>query len=242
MGIPMSLDVPGARREDVWGLVTDAFEQLHAANRQFSRFDPGSEVSRYGRGEVAPDDLSDELREVLAVAERASADSGGAFSVRRPDGSLDTDGVVKGWAAQRAVDVLRAGGLSSFCLNAGGDVAAAGEPEPGRGWSVGVRHPADAERVLAVLEVRDGAVATSGLYERGHHVWDGRTGETATELVAATVVAGDLMTADVLATTVLALGPPGVEWAHAHGAAAVIAVLPDGRVLTGGAARQAVPA
>jgi len=238
MGIPMSLDVPGARRAPAWALVTDAFEVLHAANRRFSRFDPSSEVSRYGRGEIAPGEMSDDLREVLAVAERASADSGGAFSVRRPDGSLDTDGVVKGWAAQRAVDVLRAGGLTRFCLNAGGDVAAAGEPEPGRGWNVGVRDPADGRRVLAVLEVRDGAVATSGLYERGNHVWDGRTGEPASGLVSATVVAADLMTADVLATTVLALGPEGVDWARDHGAAAVVAVLPDGRVTTAGTARE----
>jgi thiamine biosynthesis lipoprotein len=145
---------------------------------------------------------------------------------------LDTDGVVKGWAAQRAADVLVAGGLRCFCLNAGGDVVTRGEPAPGRGWQVGIRHPADPGEMLAVLELRDGAVATSGTYERGAHIWDGRTGEPATQLVSASVVAADLTTADVLATSVLALGPDGVAWASAHGAAAVIAVTTDGVVLS----------
>ena len=114
-----------------------------------------------------------------------------------------------------------------------------GEPEPGRGWNVGVRDPSDPQSFLTVLEVRDGAVATSGTYERGEHVWDGRTGQAATGLRAATVVAADLTTADVLATCVLALGPDGIAWAAQHGAAAVLAVDADGELLT---ALQAAPA
>lgn len=231
MGIPMSVDV----RDDDPGtpeLVDRAFEVLREADRRFSRYDPASEVSRFGRGELRPAELSDDLRAVLAVAGQAWEDSGGAFSVRRPDGTLDTDGVVKGWAAQRAADVLVDGGVRSFCLNAGGDVVTRGEPEPGRGWHVGIRDPSDPQVFLVVLELRDGAVATSGTYERGAHVWDGRTGELATELVSASVVAPDLARADVLATTVLALGPAGVAWAGEHGATAVIAVGADGRMLT----------
>ena len=231
MGMPMSVDVRDDG-SDAAALVEEAFAVLRAADRRFSRYDPDSEVSRFGRAELRPTDLSDDLREVLAIAGRAWEDSGGAFSVRRPDGTLDTDGVVKGWAAQRAADVLWAGGLRRYCLNAAGDVAARGEPEPGRGWNVGIRDPADPTAFLAVVELRDGAVATSGTYERGAHVWDGRTGEPATALVSASVVAQDLTTADVLATSVLALGADGVAWASAHGAAAVIAVGADGRVLT----------
>ena len=237
MGIPMSVDVPDRDDAAVREAVTMAFASLHAADRRFSRFDPTSEVSRYARGEVLV--ASDELREVLAVAERAADESGGAFSIRRPDGGLDTDGVVKGWAAQRAVDILVAAGIDQLCCNAGGDVAVVGEPEPGRGWNVAVRDPEDGRRVLALLEVRDGAVATSGTYERGAHVWDGRTGLPATGLTSATVVANDLVRADILATSVLAMGPDGVSWAAARGAATVIAVRPDGEVLT--ATAGAVP-
>src|SRR4051794_31368065 len=232
MGIPMSVDLRDDDPTRTLELVASAFAWLREADRRFSRYEPGSEVSRFGRGELLPAEISDELREVLGVAGRAWQDSGGAFSVRRPDGSLDTDGVVKGWAVQRAADLLVAGGLDRFCWNAGGDVVTRGEPEPGRGWRVAVRDPLGGEEFLAVLELRDGAVATSGTYERGHHVWDGRTGAPATGLVSATVVASDLTTADVLATSVLAMGPDGVAWAAGLGACAVIAVDASGGILT----------
>ncbi|MGY4642491.1 FAD:protein FMN transferase [Cellulomonas sp. URHB0016] len=232
MGVPMSVHVPmpadprGAERA-----VLAAFGRLHQADRRFSRFRADSEVSRLARGEVSPRGMSADLVEVLAVAEHARRASGGAFTVRRADGTLDTDGVVKGWAAQRAADVLVGAGVAAFCLNAGGDVVTRGGPARGRGWRVGVRDPADPLRFLAVVEQHDGAVATSGTYERGAHVWDGRTGEAATGLRSATVLAGDLVTADVLATSVLALGLDGVGWARGHGAAAVVAVADDGRVV-----------
>ncbi len=232
MGIPMSVDVPAPadpRRAE--RAVRTAFERLHEADRRFSRFRADSEVRRLDAGGTRPEHVSADLREVLAIADRARRASGGAFTVRGPDGTLDTDGVVKGWAAQRAADVLVAAGVGPFCLNAGGDVVTRGEPVPGRGWRVGVRDPSDAHRFLAVVEQRDGAVATSGTYERGAHVWDGRTGHAARGLWSATVLAADLVTADVLATSVLALGVDGVAWASGQGATAVLAVTDDGRVL-----------
>lgn len=201
-----------------------AFAVLQAADERFSPFRSDSELSRLDRGELTLDEVSADMREVLDVAERARVDSGGAFDVRSPEGRLDTNGVVKGWAAQRAADVLLAAGMTDFCLNAGGDVVAHGGPEPGAPWRVAVRDPRDAQAVIAVLEVCDGAVATSGTYERGAHVWDGRTGSRELSLVAATVVAPDLVTADVLATTVLAMGADGARWAREHGAAAVLVV------------------
>ncbi len=224
MGIPVSVDVRHVETDAAAAALDEAFAVMRAADARFSPFRADSELVRLDRGELADDELSADMREVLAIAARARADSGGVFDVRSPEGRLDTNGVVKGWAAQRAADVLVAAGLRDFCLNAGGDVVARGEPEPGRPWQVAVRDPGDPGAVIAVLAVRDAAVATSGTYERGAHVWDGRTGSRTMPLVAATVVAADLTVADVLATTVLAMGAEGPAWALAHGAAAVLAV------------------
>ena len=232
MGLPMSVDVRRAQGPAVEAALDAAFAVLHEADERFSTYRPDSELRRLERGEVADDALSADMREVLEIAARAHEESGGVFDVCTPEGRLDTNGVVKGWAAQRAADVLVAAGLRDFCLNAGGDVVTRGEPEPGRAWDVAVRHPDDPQGVLAVLSVGDGAVATSGTYERGAHVWDGRSGSRELPLVAATVVAADLTVADVLATTVLAMGEDGPAWAVEHGAATVIAVTADGRVLT----------
>jgi thiamine biosynthesis lipoprotein len=234
MGLPVSIDVRRPPDEAAAGRAIEAaFALLRAADARFSHYRQDSEVSRLRRGELDPDSVSDELREVLQIAEQARLDSDGVFDVHTPDGLLDTDGVVKGWAAQRAANVLLAAGLHDFCLNAGGDVVTHGDAEPGRPWDVAVRDPRDAQAVLAVLTLHDGAVATSGTYERGDHVWDGRTGSRQLELVAATVVAGDLTVADVQATTVLAMGPDGVDWAVRHGASTVIAVTSDGQILAG---------
>lgn len=226
MGTVVSIDVRNADPAAAEAAVDAAFDLLRQADARFSPFRPDSELSRLDRGELADDELSDDMREVLGIAERARADSDGVFDIHTPDGRLDTNGVVKGWAAQRAADRLAAAGLTDFCLNAGGDIVARGGPEPGRPWQIAVRHPADPMAVIATLEVRDGAVATSGTYERGAHVWDGRTGSRDLPLVAATVVAPDLTLADVLATTVLAMGEDGPAWAMAHGATAVLAVPP----------------
>ncbi|MGO4102719.1 FAD:protein FMN transferase [Leifsonia sp. YAF41] len=232
MGIPMSVDIRDAG--DHSAAVRAAFDLLAAADRRFSSYRDDSEVSAVNRGRLAPDHYSDELCEVLALGARAQRATHGAFSLRLPGQKLDTDGVVKGWAVQNAADRLSEAGIRDFCFNAGGDIVVRGAPEIGALWTVGVRSPWNAETMLTTLAVTDCAVATSGTYERGNHITDGRTGLIAHELVSATVICADLCTADILATAVCALGVDGVAWAVAHGADAVVAVTPDGRVLQAG--------
>ncbi len=93
-------------------------------------------------------------------------------------------------------------------INAGGDIAVFGEPEPGQPWRVGIRHPLAEDRLLTVVTLggHDRAVATSGNYERGLHVLDPEAGVPAQALLAATVVGPDLAFADALATGLLASG------------------------------------
>ncbi len=219
MGMPVSVDV----RDPVD--VAPLYADLRRVEARFSPFRPDSEVSRYGRGEVA--DVSPDLAEVLDICRHYEQISLGAFTATLPGRPFDPCGVVKGWAVQRAADRLRAGGARRFCVNAGGDVVAAGEPEPGRPWLVGIRHPELADRMCAVLGVRDLAVATSATYERGEHILDGRTGLPARGLLSVTVVAADLTTADCVATTAFAMGRGGVAWADAQPGCLVFAVDAD---------------
>lgn len=232
MGTVVSFDVrtPGVDPSALQA----AIRALQDAEARFSPFLPASELSRAGRGEVDPARYSQDLREVLAIGDRFQRCTAGVFSVR-PRGRLDANGVVKGWAADRAARILAAAGASDFCLNAGGDVIARGAPEPGvPGWNVGVRSPWGASRMIAVLRAQDCAVATSGAYERGAHIVDASTGLPAAGLASATVVAADLTTADVLATTVFAMGPQGPAWAASAYPCSVLAALPDGTMLTAG--------
>lgn len=232
MGIPMSVDIrdAGDHRE----VAERAFEVLREADHRFSTYRADSEVSAANRGDLDPDDYSAPLREVIGIGQRTADASGGAFRIRTPDGRLDLDGVVKGWAAASAAAVLTAGGLRDYCLNAGGDVVVSGAPDGAAGWNVGIRSPSHPTTMLTVLALTDAAVATSGAYERGQHIVDGRTGLPASGLVSATVVAADLTTADVLATAVFALGRDGVDWALAHGARGVLGLTDDGALVGAG--------
>jgi len=234
MGIPMSIDLRDAEDNAAVGAATAAFAVLREADERFSVYRPDSEVSAANRGEHPSSAFSDELTAVIALGEEAARASGGVFRIRKPDGTLDLDGVVKGWAAARAAEALRRHGMRRFCLNAGGDVVVGDAPDAAPAWNVGVREPSDPDAILAVLAAENAAVATSGAYERGAHIVDGRTGAPATGLLSATVVADDLTTADILATAVFALGRPGVDWAIGHGATGVLALTDSGQLLVSG--------
>ncbi|MER5294383.1 FAD:protein FMN transferase [Streptomyces pharetrae] len=223
MGFPVSLRIDDPEIPE--GLPDRVYAWLREADERFSPFRPDSEVSRLDRGEITPGEVSAGLAEVLAIGERYRAATGGAFDVRVPGRGLDPCAVVKGWSVQRAADLLTGAGVRRFCLNAGGDVVVAGGP-----WRIGVRHPEQAGRVCAVLELTAGAVATSGRYERGDHILDARTGRPAAGLLGVTVVATTLTEADTVATAAFALGPSGIAWAAGQPGCEVYAIDAERRV------------
>ena len=190
-------------------------------------------MSRLIRGELDEETCAPDLRAILGLCEDLRRTSGGAFDIRRhrADGRPDPTGLVKGWAIEEASLVLDAAGAADYTINAGGDIVARGEPEPGRAWRVGIRHPRLADRVAAVLAVRDLAVATSGGYERGDHIVDPRTGRPPRDLLSFTVVGPSLTYADAYATIGFVLGLDGPAWVHGHPGYGAYAITADERVV-----------
>ena len=231
MGTVVSLDmrctVPGA-------LIDRAFAVFDAADARFSPFRDDSELAEIARGDADAETASADMREVLALADAFERASGGAFSVRRA-GSLDANGIVKGWAAQRAADELTAGGATDFCLNAGGDLVTRGAPAPGDVWHAGIRDPRVPGKLIGVVALGAAAMATSGGYERGDHIVDGRSGAASGHWSSVTVIDNDLTVADVLATAVYAMGTGGPAWAHEEFGSSVIALDHAGRLCVLGA-------
>ncbi|RSN39947.1 thiamine biosynthesis protein [Amycolatopsis sp. WAC 04197] len=228
MGLPVSVDVRD--QGDHRSSIERVFAWLHEADRRFSPFRADSEVSRFDRGDLTVSELSDDLLDILMICDHYERLSGGAFTARIPGRPLDPNAVTKGWAVQRAARLLEADGLKVFCVNAGGDVVTSGEPEPGRGWRIGIRHPELRDEICAVVEWSDGAVATSASYERGEHIFDGRTGRPADGLLSVTIAAEDLLRADALATAAFAMGDEGIDWAASQPGCAVLIVDTDRRV------------
>jgi FAD:protein FMN transferase len=211
---------------------------LHDVDAWFSTWRDDTPVHALRTGTVDESGVPPVVAQVLAGCRAARDLTDGAFDPWAVAGGFDPSGYVKGWAAERCVDLLAGAGLVNVSVNAGGDVVCRGEAEPGRPWRVGVRHPREHDLVARVVELRDGAVATSGTYERGFHVVDPRTGQPAHGVISATVVGPEGALADALATGLVVAGPAGLSW---------LARLPDpdawsAYVVTGTAATFTGPA
>lgn len=205
MGTVASVDIQGGtvRESDVEALkaVFNRFED------RFSLYRDDSELSRVASGELPLTRASDELRSVYEAALEWRSATSGAFTPHRPDGVLDLNGIVKAMAIQEAGSVLVDRGLDNWCLNVGGDVLTAGSPIGAGSWTVGIVDPDDRTALLCAVElsVDRSAIATSGTAERGDHVWRRET-ESGVGFVQVSVSARDIVTADVLATAILAGG------------------------------------
>jgi thiamine biosynthesis lipoprotein len=198
---------PAASEATARALLARAVASLHEADATFSLHKPESPASRLRRGEIDVSAAPPEMAEVLALCERARELTGGWFDPWGLPGGLDPTGLVKGWAAQRALGIIEAGSLAAGLINAGGDIATFGEPAPDRPWRLGIRHPSSAQSLLGVVTLAGtAALATSGSYERGEHILTPGSGRPATAIAAATVAGRELTFTDVLATALIASG------------------------------------
>ena len=125
--------------------------------------------------------------------------------------AIDLGGIAKGYALDRAIKVLKGRGIKEALINAGGDIRVIGE----RNWKVGLQHPRKENKVLAVIRLKDQAIATSGDYQRYfikegkryHHIINPETGYPAVECISVTIFAPQATQADILATGIFILSP-----------------------------------
>ena len=207
MGTVVSFVVhPGALSDAaVRSALARACRTLHEADETFSTWKPQSPVSRLRRGEATVEELPTEVATVLGLCERAKAASRGWFDPWAMPGGVDPTGLVKGWAAERALAELVQAGVAAAMVNAGGDLAVHGRPAPAEPWRVGIRHPWRVDALACIIEA-DAAVATSGAYERGEHLIDPHSGRPITRAASATVTGPSLAIADALATALVVAG------------------------------------
>jgi FAD:protein FMN transferase len=236
MGTVVSFDLPASARHE--GALDSAVRWLHWVDRVFSPYRPDSDVSLLARAEVTVSGCAPEVAEVLAACAFLREMSGGYFTAS-PDGQLDPSGFVKGWAVERAAELLAAAGSRDHLVNGGGDVQCAGGRAPGQGWRVGVADPFRAGRLALVVAGRDFAVATSGVAERGPHIIDPLAGRPATGLASLTVAGPSLTFADAYATAAFAMGGTRArEWTESLEGYEAFAITAEGATWqTGGFGR-----
>ncbi|MBU6447936.1 FAD:protein FMN transferase, partial [Patescibacteria group bacterium] len=210
MGMPISVEV---RDEGDWQQAAEkVFDYFHSVDERFSTYRQDSEISRFNRGEIGHDDLSDDMRRVFLLAEEEKAKTGGYFDIKKPDGAIDPSGLVKGWAIKNAAEILRASGCKYFYVDAGGDIQASA-PQGSAPWKVGIRSPFKSGEIIKSLDIINSGVATSGSYIRGQHIYDPhKPGNELRDVVSITVVADDVYKADIAATAAFAMGLRGIDF------------------------------
>lgn len=242
MGTVVSLTVPAGAKEpaaaaaaalaEAAGVVERLFLELDA---RFSLYRPESEASRVARGELSLRHASQEFRDCYADAAEWRLRTEGAFTPERPDGVPDLSGLVKGFAIKEAGAALQSLGLGDWCLNAGGDVLVAGSPIVGSraSWQAGIVDPQDRAALIAAFPLGGStgltALATSGSAERGDHIWT--RGAGVSEFLQVSVAAADMVTADVLATAIVAGGVRMLNRATSGWDVEVLAIRTDGGIL-----------
>ena len=225
MGLPISIHLRGddVRSEATEAVVARVYRRLRWVDSVFSTYRQDSTVSALRRGEVEVDEVVGAVGYIVDVCAEASRVTGGCFSADLPDADgvrrFDPSGVVKGWAIGEAAKLLGELPVHSYCINAGGDIATGYGPDCPRevrdqAWRVGLQSPHRADAIARTVELHTGGLATSGLYARGNHIYDPRTGTYPTTTGSVTVSGPDVMWADIWATALFVGGKESEELLH----------------------------
>jgi thiamine biosynthesis lipoprotein len=134
---------------------------------------------------------------------------GGNQTIKTKKVGLNFGSIAKGYAVDKAIDVLKKSGIKEALVNAGGEISAIGND-----WIVGIQHPRDTNEIIKKLKLNNLTVATSGDYEqyfekdgiRYHHILNPKTGYPSKGLQSVTIINKSNTFADALATTVFVMG------------------------------------
>jgi thiamine biosynthesis lipoprotein len=211
MGMPVSVDIADKH-------VTEKdFEAVYAyfdeVDQRFSTYKPESEITKINSGEITPENFSDEMEEIFALAEETKKESNGFFDIKH-NGIIDPSGIVKGWAIYNAAKLLQKNGFENFYVEAGGDIQVQGLNHQGQPWRVGIRNPFNQNEIVKSVELGNNqGVATSGNYIRGNHIYNPNDrGQIIDEIVSLTVIGTNIYEADRFATAAFAMGAGGINF------------------------------
>lgn len=173
-----------------------------------------------------------------------SIEPGGVPAFDVPGVMLDLGGIAKGYFADEAIGLLARGGATRAIVDCGGDVSTWQRPRSAahgvdpKLFRVAINHPLHPGQQLGVIELDQGAIVTSGNYERfyeidGHrycHIFDPRTGWPVEGVYSVTLLAPTGLMADALATAVFVMGPEdGPAYVEAHAELEAVIAVDDGK-------------
>ncbi|MEW6674731.1 MAG: FAD:protein FMN transferase [Nitrospirota bacterium] len=156
---------------------------------------------------------------------------------------IDLGGISKGYATDRAVEVLKKTGINSGLVSVAGDIKAFGLKPDGKPWNIGIRNPrakGEEDDIMATIELKDMAISTSGDYERYfklngkryHHLLNPKTGCPAKGFQSVSIITKEGVFTDAFSTGIFILGPEkGIKVLEAMGFDGII-VDSNGKIYT----------
>ncbi len=216
---------------DLFDCIADGVKWYDLTNKTFDiTCGPLLQVWREaGKADRLPTQAELDAARALGGADQVLLDSvAHTVKLPKPGVQLDLGGLGKGYCMDRVLEVLKKRGVHNALLAGSGDIYAMGHNPEGRPWRIGVqdpRQPNNPAALLAVLELTDQAVSTSGNYQRYvtiqgkhySHIVDPRTGWTADNVPSVTVVGPDTTTTDILDTALSVMGvEEGLKYVEAH--------------------------
>ena len=214
-----------------------ATNTLHKADAIFSLYKEESPLSRLAKGETSVAECPAVVDQVWQLCEQWEKTTDGWFSAFTPQHTFDPSGLVKTWAAQYSANKLLEAGIFDFTLNAGGDILISEQQSREEFWRIGLSRPvsiaSEESGVLTVLDLagtKFRAVATSGSAERGEHIWNPKGSAIQKDVIQVSVVASDLVEADVWATAAFAEGIRSLERINALPNLEALYVLANGEI------------
>src|SRR5258708_2759823 len=130
MGMPVIVD-PGRR---------EVFDYFKYIDEKFSPYKQNSEVTKINDERLKIKDASEDMKEILRLAQDTKTETEGYFDIYRGK-YFDPSGIVKGWAIYKASKILEKLGYKNFYVDAGGDIQTNGLNKEGNKWAVGIRNP-----------------------------------------------------------------------------------------------------
>ncbi|MDQ2178601.1 FAD:protein FMN transferase [Marinifilum sp. D714] len=195
------------RSKKISGLTHGAFDISYASMDKIWKFD-GSMIQMPDSANVARSVSKINYKDIILVNENTSV------FLKKKGMKIGFGAIGKGYAANKALEVMSKMGLDGALVNASGDLITWGKDEDGKDWKIGISNPKEKDKIFSWLSIGETAVVTSGNYEkfvsfngkRYSHIIDPRTGYPVSGLSSVTIICPNAELADALATSVFVLG------------------------------------
>ncbi|EKD43829.1 MAG: hypothetical protein ACD_72C00101G0004 [uncultured bacterium] len=212
MGMPVVIDIVdgNSTMQDI----DDLFNYFEHIEQIFSPYRETSETCRINRNEILPKNYSDEMKEILTLAEKTKRETNGFFDIEIIPGKINPVGIVKGWAIYNAAKILEKKGFKNFYVDIGGDIQTSGLNHENKKWQIGIRNPFNHEigqELIKVVYLSGEGIATSGNYLRGNHIYNPfNQNEKLDHSISFSVIGPNVYEADRFATAAFAMDKKGI--------------------------------